>query len=72
MTRTAEKAKKNFKATTKRGINNVLHFASKAMWFLIGSKLLNTKTDRGSRKVCQIKEDLLCLLCFSPFLKCII
>lgn len=57
LTRTAESIKKKkLKATPKRGINNVLHFASKAIWYFTASKLLNTETDRVSSTVCQSKH----------------
>lgn len=59
LTRNAEINNKKItklKATRKRGINSVLHFASKAIWYFTASKLLNTETDRGSSTVCQSKK----------------
>lgn len=45
--RTAEGAE----FTTKRGIDYIVNLASKAIWYILASKLLNTETDRGSSKV---------------------
>lgn len=45
------KTKHCLKLQPKRGINSVFSFASKAIWYLIASKLLNTERDHGSSTV---------------------